>query len=231
MVEHLREPGPLRRLTAHGVGEVAEPLDLGLLPPRELRAPFLVGRARRPVLRIGAPVLDELALVEVQDARDRLVEQRDVVAHHEQRAAVRAQEAHEPVLGVDVEVVGRLVEEQQVAAREQDARELDPPALAARERVDRHVEPVAAQAEARSDAPHLRLGRVAAEPLELLLGVGEPTEVALGRVLVDLRMALLEPLRDHVETPARQDVRDTRRVDARAVRLRVLGQVADPLAA
>ena len=101
------------------------------------------------VLRVRAAVLDELALVEVQHARDRLVEQREVVADHEQRAAVRAQELHQPLLGVDVEVVRRLVEQQQVAAREQDARELDAPALTTGQRADREVEAVGARARAR----------------------------------------------------------------------------------
>ena len=231
MVEHLREPGPLRGLAAHRVGERAQPLDLGVLAARELRPALLVGGAGGAVLRVRAAVLDELALVEVEHAGDGLVEERDVVAHDEERAAVVAQESHQPLLGVDVEVVGRLVEEEQVAAGEQDAGQLDPAALTTRERVDGHVEAVALQPEARGDRPHLRLGRVAAEPLELLLRVGEPAQVALRRVLVDLDVPLLEPLRDDVETLARQHVRHAGRVDAGAVRLRILGQVADPLAA
>ena len=112
-------------------------------------AALLVGLPRDEVLRVRAAVLDELALVEVQHARDRLVEQLEVVADHEQRAAVRPQELHEPLLGVDVEVVRRLVEQQEVAAREQDARELDAPPLTAGERGDREVEPVGGRGRAR----------------------------------------------------------------------------------
>ena len=41
---------------------------------------------------------------------------------------------HQPGLGVDVEVVRRLVEQQQVVAGEQDARELDAPPFATGER-------------------------------------------------------------------------------------------------
>ena len=51
--------------------------------------------------------------------------------------AVGAQEAHEPVLGVAVEVVGGLVEQQDVAAGEEDAGQLDPPPLATREHPER----------------------------------------------------------------------------------------------
>ena len=69
---------------------VLQPVDLRLL----WRAASFVRRsssafARDEVLRVRAAVLDELALVEVQHARDRLVEQLEVVADHEQRAAVR----------------------------------------------------------------------------------------------------------------------------------------------
>jgi hypothetical protein len=66
---------------------------------------------------------------EVQDPSDGLVEQFDVVTDDEERAAVLREEAKQPVAGVVVEVVGGLVEQQDVAATEQDARELDPPSL------------------------------------------------------------------------------------------------------
>ena len=96
------------------------------------------------VLRVGALVLDERARGASSVSRSMwmtrvigVVEQVEVVAHHEQRAAVRAQELEEPVAGVGVEVVGGLVEQQQLAAGEQDAHELEPPALAARQRTER----------------------------------------------------------------------------------------------
>ncbi len=94
------------------------------------------------------PTASSAVAVEVEHARDRLVEQFEVVADHQQRAAVGAQEPHQPGLGVDVEVVRRLVEQQHVGAGEQDAGELDPPALAAREHPERQVEAVGAEAEA-----------------------------------------------------------------------------------
>ena len=100
--------------------------------------------------------------VEVQHAGDRLVEQVEVVADHEQRAAVGAQEAEQPVLGVGVEVVGGLVEQQHVAAGEQDAGQLDPAALATGEHAEGQVEAVVGEAEAGGEAADLGLGRVAA---------------------------------------------------------------------
>ena len=55
---------------------VLQAADLRVLARRDLGAALLVGLARDEVLRVRAAVLDELALVEVQHARDRLVEQR-----------------------------------------------------------------------------------------------------------------------------------------------------------
>jgi len=81
----------------------------------------------------------------VQDAGDRLVQQLDVVAHDEQGAPVGPQETHEPGLGVAVEVVGGLVEEQDVAAGKKDAGQLETPALAAREHPDGQVKAVVGQ--------------------------------------------------------------------------------------
>ena len=92
------------------------------------------------VLGVGALVLLDRAelvvvvAVEVQHAGDGLVEQVEVVADHEQGAAVGPHEAEQPLLGVAVEVVGGLVEEQHVAAGEEDAGDLDPAPLAAGQR-------------------------------------------------------------------------------------------------
>ena len=119
--------------------------------PRRCRAAILVSRSsslRRAdeVLRVRALVLDERAervvagAIEVQHARDRGVEQLEVVADHEQRAAVLREEAEHPVAGVVVEVVGRLVEEEDVAAGEEDPRQLDAATLAAGQHAQRQVE-------------------------------------------------------------------------------------------
>ena len=116
-IEGLGDAGALRGLVPHGIRERAQPADLRILPHRDLRAPLFVGFPRNEVLRVGAAVLDELTFVEVQHACDRLVEQREVVTDDEQRAAVGAQERHQPGLGVDVEVVRGFVEEHEVAAR------------------------------------------------------------------------------------------------------------------
>ena len=228
VVERLGGARPLLGLAAHRVGErAAAGRSRWSGAPRAWCGARASAWRGDEVLRVRAAVLDELALVDVQHARDRLVEQLEVVADHEQRAAVRPQELHEPLLGVDVEVVGRLVEQQQVAAREQDARELDPPALAAGERGDRQVEPVGAEPEAGRDAPDLGVGGVAARVAERVLGVAVRAHVARRRVVGHALVQLVEPAARGVEPARRQHVRERGAVDAGAARRRVLREVPD----
>ena len=90
------------------------------------------------------------------------------------------QESDEPFLGVVVEVVGRLVEEQELAAREQDAGELHPAPLTTGERVDGEIEPALGEPEPGRDAADLGLRRVPTGVAELLFGPGELGDVLLG---------------------------------------------------
>ena len=113
--------GAFCRLPAHHLGKEAQPLDLRLLPLREGSQPLLLEPPRRLVLRVGAPILDQLARVQVQHSRDRCVQQGQVVAYHDHRPPIVAEEVHQPGLGVTVEVVGRLVQQQQVRIGEQHA--------------------------------------------------------------------------------------------------------------
>ena len=151
-VDALLEAVRHRRLRGLGTEPVDEPLQaihLGLLADGHLGQSLFVLASGREVLRVGPLVLDErpdvvvAATVEVQDARDRGVEQVEVVADDDERAAVLGKESEQPVAGVVVEVVRRLVEQEQLAAGEQDASELDAAALAARQDTDRQVEPIA----------------------------------------------------------------------------------------
>ncbi len=137
-------------------------------------------------------------------------------------AAVRPEELHEPLLRVDVEVVGRLVEQQQVAAREQDPGEVDPPAFATRQRGDRQVEPVGAQPEPGRDPPDLRLRRVSTRVAERVFRVAVGAHVARRRVGGHALVQLLEPAGRRVEPARREHVRERRAVDALPTRRRIL---------
>ncbi len=131
--------------------------------------------------RVVPPVGLDPRILEGEDRGDGLVEQGQVVGDDEKGAPVAGEVLDEPALGVDVEVVGRLVEEQDVGVGEEDAGELDAPALAARHRRHRPVEVV--HAEVGGGALRLGLGGVAALGLEL---VGEPGE-SVDRLVAGVR--------------------------------------------
>jgi hypothetical protein len=72
------------------------------------------------------------------------------MAHDDSAPPVGPQEVEQPLAGVVVEVVGGLVQQEQVAAGEQDAGQLDPAALPAGQGPDVAVDPVGPQAQAGS---------------------------------------------------------------------------------
>ena len=146
-----------------------------------------------------------------RDPIDRAVEELAIVRDDDERAAVRAEEPLQPREPVEVEVVGRLVEQEEIEAGEEDRRERDACRLAARQPGRLAVE-VDAEPEIRTRRACARLeisraerdqaverGRVAVVRgqalgqgtrglLELALGVGDPD--ASGEQLEDGRPAL-----------------------------------------
>ena len=87
-------------------------VELGVLPGLGLQGRLLAIQVGRVVARPTR----EPAAVEFQDAGRHFAEQGPIVRHEQQRAAVAQQEILQPADGVDVEVVGRLVQEQEVRA-------------------------------------------------------------------------------------------------------------------
>ncbi len=130
------------------------------------------------------------------------------------------------MLGVVVEVVGRFVEEQRLAAGEEDPRQLHPAPLAAGERVDREVEAIVAESETGRDPPDLRIRGVAPGVTELLLGDREAAGVAFGSGLLDHEAQLLDPGRGGIEATTGEHVRHRGRFHTRAAGAGVLGEEA-----
>jgi len=90
--------------------------------------------------RVVARPARELAAVEVEDRRRHALQEAAVVRHDQDgHLALAAQEALQPVDGRHVEVVRRLVEEQQVGARQQRLFEDLATAAAARQRIERRI--------------------------------------------------------------------------------------------
>ncbi len=79
--------------------------------------------ARGHVRRVGARVDRDLALVDLGDVVDEVLHERTVVADEDDRALVGTQEALDPGDRLEVEVVGRLVEQEHVGLAEQQLRE------------------------------------------------------------------------------------------------------------
>jgi hypothetical protein len=134
------------------------------------------------------------------------------MADHEQRALVGTQMLEQPVARVGIEMVRGLVEQQQVAAGEQDARKFQPASFTTRERAHGEVEAGIVEADARHDSPRLGLGGVAAQALELLLGLAEGADGRVGAVLLHRDGELREAVGGHVEIATGQHTRQAVRV-------------------
>ena len=170
--------------------------------------------------------------VEVEDLVDRRLEQRVVVADDHEAAAVRLEEVAQPHDRVGVEVVGGLVQQHDLGAREQDAGELDAASLATGQGADRLGEDALLDPEGGSHLRGLGLGGVAATGVELGVGAGPALHaplVDLGVLAGHVDLGLAQAAYDVVEAARGQDpvAGDHRRVADPGV----LRQVADLAAA
>ena len=137
------------RLGLAGARRGGDPL---LLARERLLARLLLAALlRQPLLlllqpgRIVALVGDAAAAIELEDPAGDVVEEVAVVGDDQDRAGIVAQMAFEPVDRLGVEMVGRLVEQQQVGLVEQQLAQRDAAALAARQLGDVGVVGRAAQ--------------------------------------------------------------------------------------
>ena len=162
----------LAGLGLEAVDELLQVRDLVLLL-REAR-PAAAPAARRASPRTRCSCRRsaiELGVVDVQRDVGHRVEEFAVVADHDHRAAVALQPGFEPDQRVEVQVVGRLVEQQQVGRAHQRARQLQAHAPAAGEAVDRRVELVGLEAQAQEQRLRARPGVDAAGVADRMVGV------------------------------------------------------------
>ncbi|NYH20482.1 hypothetical protein GGD41_007824 [Paraburkholderia bryophila] len=105
-------------------------------------------RAQHFELRVVAAVALDLLVLQMQrDVADR-IEEFAVVRDHDQRAWITVQPVFEPDDRVQIQVIGRFVEQQQIRAAHQRLREIQTHAPAAREAADRLAGLVEREAEA-----------------------------------------------------------------------------------
>ena len=152
---------------------------VGLLGHRRLLQQHLLG-AHVLELAVVAAVADQLGVVDVQRDLGDGIEEFAVVADHDQRAGVALEPGFEPDQGVEVEVVGRFVEQQDVGRAHQGARQLQAHAPAAGEAVDRVVQFGDLEAEAEDQRLRARFGVVLAGVVERHVGFGHAHAVVAG---------------------------------------------------
>ena len=127
---------------------------------------------------VVARVRRNLAAVDLGDFRDDTVHELAVVRRHQQAAGSRFQQLLEPDDRLDVEVVRRLVHQQDVGFSEQDASHRHPHLPPARERSDIAVNPLVVEPEPVQDLAGAALEGVAAKMLVLFLHDAEAFELA-----------------------------------------------------
>ena len=101
-------------LGAEAVDEFHQAADLALLVFVGGQLLLLVGLALEQILVIAAAVTDQPALADLDDAADKLVQELAIVRDDQNRAGVAFQILLEPEQRFEVEVIGRLVQQQQV---------------------------------------------------------------------------------------------------------------------
>ena len=143
VAEALDELLGLGQLLGLPVGRGLEPLEVGLPLDHELGEP--------------ADVLGGGLVAHLDDPVGHAVDEVPVVADEEDRAPVGRQVLLQPADGVDVEVVGGLVEEQDVGVAQQQPGQQDPHAPAAGELPDRAAGVLGREAEPAEDALGLGL--------------------------------------------------------------------------
>ena len=197
-VELLERLDPSLHLAGLG-GLVAEALDEALrLGDHALR---LSGRGLElgdagltgdDVLGERAGVLGRTAPVELDDAGGDGVDEVAVVADEEEGAGPGRQVLFEPGDGVDVEVVRRLVEDEDVGLGQQQSGEGHPHPPATGQLADRPVVGIGREAESVQDAMGLGLQGVPAQLLEARPGLAVPLEDPLVVGVVDVAESILE---------------------------------------
>ncbi len=125
-------------------------------------------------------------------------------------------------------MVGRLVEEQDVAAGEEDAGDLDAAPLTAGEHTDREILPGRVEAETGGDRSGLALGGVAAVGAEQLLGPAVAGDGPLVGVLLHGDAQLLDAFDLGIDPAPREHVGDRGAGVSGCVDPRILGEVAEP---
>ena len=131
--------------------------------------------------RVAAAIDRQLGLIEMQDVADAGVEQFAVVADHQHGVRVAAEVIVEPERALEIEIIGRLVEQQEIRLREQDGGQRHAHAPAAREGGARPVLCFGIEAEPMQDGGGARRRRIGADIGQPRLDLGAAEAVRVSR--------------------------------------------------
>ncbi len=226
-VEHLGLAGPVLGAGPHRVGQGAELADLSVLEGALLLPLLDVGAQLGPVGAVVPLEFPEAPLGQAQDLGDDAVEQLEVVADDEHRPRKPRELGHEPSLGGEVEMVGRLVEHERVGPAEQDPDDVDAPALSTRERVDVVEQHVLAEPDPLGEPCDLAFEAVSPDGAVALLEVGEGGDGLGGGVQGHRGARLVQLLVEDVEATGGQHMGEAGGLEPQTSRRRNLGQEAD----
>jgi len=163
--------GRLGVFGAEAVDELQQAGDLALLVFVGGQLLLFVRLALLKVFVIAAPVADQPALADFDNAADDLVEELAVVRNDEDRARITLEIFLEPEQRLEVEVVGRLVQQQQIRLLRQQPRQVRPHHPAAAHLARRAVEVRLAKTQPGEDLLGPGLQAVAAQRAKAIVRV------------------------------------------------------------
>ena len=175
----------LRRLVTKPVDEHLDARDLFVLIAFGLSKLFEHRVALLDVLAVVADVVGQPPQVNVGDPRDDGIEEVTVVRDEDDGVRIGMEIFLEPVACLEIEVIGRLVEQQQVWTSEQQLCEGDSHLPAARERFARTVAVLAAESEAAQHGRDAQVDAIALVQAESILKLRVAREHRIVFVLRD----------------------------------------------
>ena len=167
--------GRLAGFRPEAVDEALEFLDLPLLVAVGGPLLFVPGRLLLQVGVVVAAVAVELPVADLEDRVADGIEERSVVGDGQNRPPVGTQVLLEPSEGLEVEMVRRLIEHQEIGLHDQQSRQMRPHDPTAAEGPGRAVGIPVAEGESREDPSGLDLERMPVEfgepPRRLVMGL------------------------------------------------------------
>ena len=153
-------------LGAEPVGELLQPLDVALLVLVGRQMLFRLRRALDEIFVVVAAISQQPALTDVHDAADELVQELAVVRDEHDGAGIRFQIFLKPPQRFEVEMVGRLVEQQQVRLLHEQPGQIRPHHPAAAHRLQRTIEIPFAKRQPVQDVLRFRFELISAQFVE-----------------------------------------------------------------